>query len=111
MYVHLSSVVRYLEVRQDEEAANVLGRAPGESLVYLEQLRLADGVPVILDRSWLPAVLAEPAQDQGASFEPLTAPASTPDAGCVTRPRSTTSSRVIRPWPSGRPSRAPGAGA
>jgi GntR family transcriptional regulator len=54
------SVVRYLELRQDEEAAKVLGRAPDESLVYLERLRLADGVPIVLDCSWLPAALAGP---------------------------------------------------
>ena len=54
------SVVRHLELRQDEEAAKVLGRAPDESLVYLERLRLADGVPIVLDCSWLPAALAGP---------------------------------------------------
>ena len=52
------SVVRYLETRQDEEAAKVLGRAPDEPLVYLERLRLADEVPIVLDCSWLPAALA-----------------------------------------------------
>jgi GntR family transcriptional regulator len=54
------SVVRHLEIRQDEEAAKVLGRAPGEPLVYLERLRLADGMPIVLDCSWLPGALAQP---------------------------------------------------
>ena len=54
------SVVRYLEIRHNEEAAKVLGRAPDEPLVYLERLRLADEVAIVLDCSWLPAALAEP---------------------------------------------------
>ena len=54
------SIVRHLEERRDEQAAKVLGCAPGEPLVYLERLRLADGEPVVLDCSWLPAALARP---------------------------------------------------
>jgi GntR family transcriptional regulator len=54
------SIVRRLEERRDEEAAKVLGRSPGEPLVYLERLRLADDVPIVLDCSWLPAALAGP---------------------------------------------------
>ena len=54
------SIVRYLEIRHNEEAAKVLGRAPDEPLVYLERLRLADGVAIVLDCSWMPAALAEP---------------------------------------------------
>jgi GntR family transcriptional regulator len=54
------SIVRRLEERHDEEAAKVLGQSPGESLVYLERLRLAGDVPIVLDCSWLPAVLARP---------------------------------------------------
>ena len=54
------SVVRYLEERRDEEAASVLGCAPEDPLVYLERLRLADGEPIVLDCSWLPASLATP---------------------------------------------------
>lgn len=52
------SIVRRLEECRDEEAAKVLRRAAGEPLVYLERLRLADDVPIVLDSSWLPAVLA-----------------------------------------------------
>ena len=54
------SIVRRLEERRDPEAAKVLGRSPGEPLVYLERLRLADDVPIVLDCSWLPAALARP---------------------------------------------------
>lgn len=57
------SIVRHLEIRQDREAATVLGCAPGEPLVYLERLRLADDQPVVLDCSWLPAVFARPLLD------------------------------------------------
>jgi GntR family transcriptional regulator len=54
------SIVRQLAERRDAEAAEVLGCAPGEPLIYLERLRLADGEPIVLDRSWLPASLARP---------------------------------------------------
>jgi GntR family transcriptional regulator len=54
------SVVRYLEERRDAEAAKVLGRPPDEPLIYLERLRLADEVPVVLDCSWMPAAIARP---------------------------------------------------
>lgn len=48
------SVVRSLEERRDDKAEAMLG-CPGEPLVYLERLRMADGEPVALDCSWLPA--------------------------------------------------------
>lgn len=54
------SIVRRLEERRDEEAAGVLGCPPDTPLVYLERLRLADDVPIVLDCSWLPASLARP---------------------------------------------------
>ena len=54
------SVVLALEQRTDEQAAAVLGCEPGDSLIYLERLRLADDEPVVLDASWLPASLARP---------------------------------------------------
>ena len=53
------SVVRHLEERHDEAAAEVLG-CPGQPLVYLERLRLGDGTPIALDCSWLPISLARP---------------------------------------------------
>jgi GntR family transcriptional regulator len=54
------SVVRFLELRRDVEAAAMLGCEEGEPLVYLERVRLIDGRPVVLDCSWLPARLASP---------------------------------------------------
>ncbi len=54
------SIVRRLEERSDAEAAGVLGCPPGAPLIYLERLRLADGIPIVLDCSWLPAALARP---------------------------------------------------
>lgn len=53
------SVVRYLGERHDDKAEAMLG-CPGRPLVYLERLRLADGEPIALDCSWLPADLARP---------------------------------------------------
>jgi GntR family transcriptional regulator len=53
------SIVRYLEERHDEGAAATLG-CPGQTLVYLERLRLGDGKPIALDCSWLPSSLARP---------------------------------------------------
>jgi GntR family transcriptional regulator len=53
------SIVRSLEERRDDQAAAMLA-CPGEGLVYLERLRLADGEPIALDWSWLPLSLARP---------------------------------------------------
>lgn len=57
------SVVRYLEERHDDVAAAMLACSPNEALVYLERIRLADGDPIALDCSWLPARLASPVLD------------------------------------------------
>jgi len=38
----------------------MLGRPPRDPLVFLERLRLADDVPIVLDSSWLPTRLARP---------------------------------------------------
>jgi len=51
------SVVRRLEERRDDRAEAMLA-CIGQPLVYLERLRLADGEPIALDWSWLPARLA-----------------------------------------------------
>jgi len=56
------SVVRALEERTDATASAQLG-CPGQPLIYLERVRLADGQPVALDCSWLPAVVARPLLD------------------------------------------------
>ena len=56
--VEQRSVVRARELRTDPAAAVDLEVAPDAPLVYLERLRLAGGVPLALDRAWLPADLA-----------------------------------------------------
>ena len=57
------SVVRFLELRRNDEAASMLGCRSDEPLVYLERVRLIDGRPAVLDCSWLPAHLANPLLD------------------------------------------------
>lgn len=54
------SVVRALELRTDPAVAETFGIGPHAPLVYLERLRMADGVPLALDYAWLPADVAEP---------------------------------------------------
>ncbi|MCS7479044.1 GntR family transcriptional regulator [Umezawaea endophytica] len=54
------SVVRRLDVRADAVVAERLDLEGSAPLVYLERLRLAGGVPLALDRVWLPADLAAP---------------------------------------------------
>ncbi|MHB8218767.1 MAG: GntR family transcriptional regulator [Acidimicrobiales bacterium] len=53
-----SSVVRCREMRQAGAAAQSLGIARNEPVVYVERLRLGDGEPLALDRSWMPASIA-----------------------------------------------------
>lgn len=53
-----SSVVRSQELRPAGPAGAVLGIPPGEPVVYVERLRLGDGDPLALDRSWLPVSVA-----------------------------------------------------
>lgn len=55
-----SSVVRAQELRQAGAVADHLGLRPHDPVVYLERLRLGDGEPLALDRSWLPAPIASP---------------------------------------------------
>jgi GntR family transcriptional regulator len=57
------SVVRACELRQDVIVAAELEVDADLPLFYLERLRLADGVPLALDRIWIPAVLAAPVMD------------------------------------------------
>jgi GntR family transcriptional regulator len=54
------SEVRALEVRTDEAVAARLHRPDDTELVYLERVRLADGEPLALDRTWLPRSVAGP---------------------------------------------------
>ncbi len=55
-----TSVVLALELRTDAEAAARLARPAADPLVYLERLRLAGGIPLAVDRTWLPAAWARP---------------------------------------------------
>jgi GntR family transcriptional regulator len=54
------SDVRALCLVPAGDAAEVLGVDPRAHVVYLERLRYAGDEPLALDRSWLPADLAEP---------------------------------------------------
>lgn len=54
------SIVLALEERRDAEAAGMLGLDPDTPLVHLHRIRLADGEPLAVDRSWLPADVARP---------------------------------------------------
>ncbi len=54
------SRVRRLDARTDPNAAQQLGLEPEAQLLYLERLRLADDIPLALDRAWLPMALAAP---------------------------------------------------
>lgn len=58
--VEQRSLVRVQELRTDPAAAAELDLTPGSPLVYLERVRLAGGVPLALDCTWLPADLAAP---------------------------------------------------
>ena len=53
-----SSVVRVREQTTDAEIARRLELPARAALVHIERLRLADGEPLALDRSWLPARVA-----------------------------------------------------
>ena len=56
--VDQTSEVRVLERCHEPSAAGKLGLDPATELIYLERLRLAEGVPLALDRVWLPAARA-----------------------------------------------------
>lgn len=58
--VEQRSKVRVLEVRTAPLVAETLGLAPDTELVFLERLRLADGEPLAVDRSYLPREIGEP---------------------------------------------------
>lgn len=53
-----SSVVRAQDIRPAGDAGDPLGIPRDEQVVYVERLRLGDGEPLALDRSWLPASIA-----------------------------------------------------
>lgn len=54
------SIVRILDIRADGVVATRLGLEESTPLLHLERLRLADSVPLAVDRVWLPATLATP---------------------------------------------------
>ena len=55
-----TSAVRERRILKDPEIAARLKLAVRADLVHIERLRLADGEPLALDRSWLPARVARP---------------------------------------------------
>ncbi len=57
------SIVRRLDVRTDGDVAARLARPVGETLTYLERVRLADDAPFALDQVWLPAETTAPLLD------------------------------------------------
>lgn len=61
--VEQKSVVRACELKVDAIIAAELEVAADLPLFYLERLRLAGGVPLALDRVWMPANLAAPVMD------------------------------------------------
>ncbi|HWD06349.1 MAG TPA: GntR family transcriptional regulator [Amycolatopsis sp.] len=58
-----TSIVRALDSCTDETVAGILGLEDDAPLVYLERVRLADEVPLAMDRTWLPARIAMPLLD------------------------------------------------
>ncbi len=55
-----TSVVLEVGVVKDDAAAGQLGLDPDADLVLLARQRLADGVPLAVDRAWLPHEVASP---------------------------------------------------
>ncbi len=69
--VEQRSEVLQLTAVTDPVAAAQLGLDPAADLVHLERLRFADGVPLAVDRAWLPAELAGPLLDVDFSHTAL----------------------------------------
>lgn len=65
------SVVLSIDVVADEAAAAHLEADPSTPLVHLERLRLAGGMPLAVDRAWLPQDLAAPILDADFSHTAL----------------------------------------
>lgn len=65
------SVIRALEIRTDPKVAVQLAQAEGDPLFYLERLRLAGGIPLALDRVWMPARIGTPLLDVDFSHTAL----------------------------------------
>jgi GntR family transcriptional regulator len=58
-----SSVVRHRGIEEAADHADRLGLAPGDPVVRIERVRMGDGEPLAVDRSWLPGNLAAPLLD------------------------------------------------
>ncbi|MGD0196832.1 MAG: GntR family transcriptional regulator [Solirubrobacteraceae bacterium] len=58
-----TSITRACGERTDARAAALLRLPSSAPLIYIERLRLVDGEPLALDRSWLPASVARPLLD------------------------------------------------
>jgi GntR family transcriptional regulator len=54
------NVVRVQEERGDPRVAPLLGLSRDARLIYVDRLRLVDGEPLAIERSWLPARIAAP---------------------------------------------------
>lgn len=65
------SQVLSIEVTTDEAAATHLDLDPSTLLVFVERLRLAGGMPLAVDRAWLPHDLASPILDADFSHTAL----------------------------------------
>ncbi len=50
-------------IQRDDRAAAALGVGPDVELFHISRLRLADAVPLAVDRAWLPADIARPLLD------------------------------------------------
>ena len=55
-----TNITRACDERTDPVGASRLGLPASARLVYIERVRLVDGEPLALDRSWLPARIARP---------------------------------------------------
>lgn len=66
-----TSVVISQEPSQNEHAAKILDLPADSELFYLERTRLADGLPLALDRVWLPMTLAAPLMEANFSHTAL----------------------------------------
>lgn len=54
------SLVRALDIRADGVVASRMGLEESTPLFHLDRLRYLDGMPLALDRVWLPATIGEP---------------------------------------------------
>jgi GntR family transcriptional regulator len=61
-----SSVLAFARVDANAHLARELSVEAGESLVYLERLRNADGVPMAVERAWIPERLVPGIADEPA---------------------------------------------